>query len=245
MKTLPHLSMKSRVPDACCLALCSPFTCLWRTHQRLIFECVHDLVAAADSLPHLAGRGGAFLPDSACASWFCFPTCGRLFPTLCVVFLPQPRDIGCVARHGGRQSNVDPTHRLPFLPQAIDSNSIINAILNKAREIWPSFLISVSGRSARMHHSCCCGVSSPAYSFSLLLNPEGFYWWAVSVNRDTRCRQELKAFFTLQAVAYLGLHRSTLSTPSHERHLGGNERAEKDIGVQGEARDVNHCAPRG
>jgi hypothetical protein len=36
-----------------------------------------------------------------------------------------------------------------------------------------------------------------------------------------------------------------LSASSHKRHLGGNDREEKDIGVQGEARHVNHRAPRG
>ncbi len=39
-----------------------------------------------------------------------------------------------------------------------------------------------------------------------------------------------------------GFNDRRLSTSSHERHLGGNDREEKDIGVQGEARHVNHRA---
>jgi len=37
-------------------------------HQRLIIGDEPDLVAAADSLPHQASRGGDFFPDSACTS---------------------------------------------------------------------------------------------------------------------------------------------------------------------------------
>jgi len=37
-------------------------------HQRLIIGDEPDLVAAADSLPRQASRGGDFFPDSACTS---------------------------------------------------------------------------------------------------------------------------------------------------------------------------------
>jgi len=57
-----------KVPDACSVARCSPLTDMGHAHQRLIIGDEPDLVAAAESLPHQASRGGDFFPDSACTS---------------------------------------------------------------------------------------------------------------------------------------------------------------------------------
>jgi hypothetical protein len=76
-----------RVPVASSATVCSRMTNMGHAQRRLIIEVEPDLVAAADSLPHQASRGGDFsLTRPAPRNYVSFPPRMRLVPIGCVVF---------------------------------------------------------------------------------------------------------------------------------------------------------------